>query len=262
MSTFDLRVSIAPLSKRDVEYFEEISIPLTITSECAVSLVVESVTLKFQTDSGMADYSEKHDIAKEVAPSGLLATNILVCPTLEFLNSTNSFHVMVRYKRIENGMPADQTVAKSPGTFLLVKHCSQKLGQIFISFKQPEDRPLARILQRVAERAGFEAYLKMDESNVGVDSWDVIEPRLLESIAVAFIWTEQTEWGEGVEKEIELAKKHCIHYVPLIQQDMDVPSHFKDSPIEYQRFDPEGPLGQFAQAIASLRETVLVKLLS
>ncbi len=84
----------------------------------------------------------------------------------------------------------------------------------------------------------------MDEKTVGTDTWSIIEPKLLESVAVAFVWTEQTEWGDGVEKEIELAKKHGIYYLPLIEGGMNVPGHFKGD-IEYLSFDPDALLAHF-----------------
>ncbi len=253
-----LKVSIAPLPKREVEYFEEFVVPLTFTHESTTSLFVESVTLRFQTEWGEADYYKKYSIAKEVPLGGLLET-ITVVPTLEFSRSTNEFSVLVRYKPLDGPYLGEECITKSPRAFVIISPCSTKLGQLFVSFKQPEDLPLAKILKRVAEQSGFTPYLKMEESNPGQDSWEVIEPRICESEAVAFIWTDLTAWGDGVDKEVELAKCNNIHYVPLIEVSTTVPPHFSGSAIEYHRFDREAPLTPFAKAIAGLRNVILGK---
>jgi hypothetical protein len=133
------------------------------------------------------------------------------------------------------------------------------LGQLFVSFKQPEDRRFARIVKRVAQRAGFQPWLKMNESTPGQVLWDSIELRLLESVAVAFIWTEHTEWGDGVEREIALCQANGMQHVLLIQQGVEIPPQFKGTPIEYQPFDPEDPLEAYAQAITGLRRILLSK---
>lgn len=78
----------------------------------------------------------------------------------------------------------------------------------------------------------------------------------MESVAIAFIWTDRTDWGNGVEREIELAKKNGILYAPIIEEPLPTPQHFKGSPIEYMHFDPEGPLRTFSEAVGGLRKAV------
>jgi hypothetical protein len=257
MSSVDLKAHIPPLPKTEVECFEQIIIPLTITSACSDNILVESVTLRFQTDQGSADYFLKTDVGHEIVPLGIYNTTISVVPTPQFLPNTNEFDILVRYRKVNNGVLGDPMTTISPGRYLIVRSCSQKLGQIFVSFKQPEDRPLARLLKRVGERGGFQPYLTMDEPMPGKDLWERIEPRLIESEAVAFIWTDLTEWGEGVEREIDLCKANDIKYVLLVQNESTPPQQFKGTTIEYQRFDREDPLESFSQAIAALRQIML-----
>jgi hypothetical protein len=102
----------------------------------------------------------------------------------------------------------------------------------------------------------------MNEPTPGMDIWHRIEPHLLESIAVVFIWTERTEWGDGVEREIELCKSNNIQNVLLIQRDLPVPHQFKGTGIEYQRFDPEDPLKEYSQAITALRRIIVTRTLT
>lgn len=259
MPSDDLKAHIPPPPKSDVECFEEITIPLTITSTCDDHILIESVTFRFQTDKGYADYFLKTDVGHEMVPRGVYNTTISVIPTPQFLPNTNEFDILVRYKKVNNGVLGDPMSTISPGRYLIVKPFNHKLGQLFVSFKQPEDRPLARLLDRVGERAGFQPYLAMDEPTPGLDLWDRIEPRLAESEAVAFIWTEHTEWGHGVRREIELCKSKGIQYVLLIQQDLEPPQEFKGTDIEYQRFDPEDPLESFSNAVTALREILIKK---
>lgn len=257
MSSPDLKVSIPPLPKSDVECFEEFAVPLIITSQCVDPIVIESVTLRFQTDAGMSDFYHKTDIGHEINPNGLYSKMLKVTSTPEFLTNTNVFSALIRYRRVPGGVPGDQMSAMSPGRYVIIRPASQKIGRLFVSFKQPEDGALARLLKKVAERAGFEPYVAMDEPKPGEDIWKRIKPVLRKSKVVAFIWTENTVFGEGVAREIELCKAGRIKYVLLLQQDCTPPPQFKGSTIEYQRFDPQNCLRSFSQAIEAVREIVL-----
>jgi hypothetical protein len=257
MSTPDLQVSIPPLPEHRVECFEKIAIPLIITSSCPEPIVIDSITLCFKTDADMSDYFLKVDMGYELAPHSQYLSRTELVPTPQFLPGTNEFHILVRYRIVSKGVPGDHLVAKSPGSYIIVKWCSRKLGQLFVSFKQPEDRGLARMVEEVAKRAGFQPYLAMNEPTPGMGLWDRIEPRLLESVAVVFIWTEHTEWGDGVAREIKLCKSNNIQNVLLIQRDLPLPKQFKGTRIEYQRFDPEDPLEEYSEAITALRGIIL-----
>jgi len=259
MSSSDLQVSVAPLPRREVEYFDSISLPVIIKNSCSNPLVVDSITVRFQTDSGTADYYHKTELAHELAPFSPFASEIVLTPTLEFLKGTNEFSLMVRYRKILANVLGDQLHEQYPGAYVIVKSCSKKLGQLFVSFKQPEDRRLARIVERLGERAGFQPYLAMNDPVPGQDLWERIEPRLLESVAVAFIWTEFTEWGAGVDREISLCQANNIQHVLLIQRGVELPNKFKGTGIEYQSFDSEDAFGECAKAVTALRRILLTK---
>lgn len=258
-STEDLIVSVAPLLDPSVEYYEQVNIPLTITSNSGKPIIIESITLRFQTDGGMPDYDHKQGVGKKLLAGALHAENIYVTPVPEFLETTCTFQIKVRYRKVIDGIPGEHLTIKTRGSYIIVHPCKTKLGQLFISFKQPDDLPLARLFETVARRAGFQPYVKMDESNPGSDMWEIIEPRIKESEAIAFLWTDKTDWGEGVAREIQLAIDNGIHYIPLIEETVPVPPEFRNSAIEYQKFHPELPLPQFSKAVTGLREVVMKK---
>jgi hypothetical protein len=253
----DLQISIAPLLNRHVEYFKEIELPILITNSCSQPVLIESITLRFQTDEGMSDYFVKADCAQEIKPFGLLEYKLLVSPTPELLAMSNEFDVRTKYKKLVNNVPGELLTDRSPGTYLVIESSSHKLGQLFISFKQPEDGRFARILKRVAERAGFTAYIAMDDPTPSMDIWDRIEPNLRRSVAIAFVWTDHTEFGDGVEREIRLSTSLGLKHVLLIQEDLEPPIAFRNSGIEYQRFDPSDPLKDFSLAIMGIRKNLL-----
>lgn len=171
----DIILSVAPLPNPIVEYYQPTRIPITLTSNCSEKLVVESLTLRFQTDRGMADYDIKYEVGKQLLPEGLLAENIEVVPVPEFLESTNQYDIKIRYRKEIDGQLGDQmTLIPAIRPYIIVRPCSDSLGQLFISFKQPDDLKFARRLETVAKRAGFKPYLKMDESTPGQDMWEVI----------------------------------------------------------------------------------------
>jgi hypothetical protein len=257
MCSNNLQIGFTPVLNRQVEYFQEIELPVTIANKRSTPVVVESLTLQFHSDKGEVDYYRKFDVGHEIQPHGLLARSIPVRPNLQFLPTTNSVRIMVKYRQATNGVLGPLQHEKSDRTYIIVNPCPIELGQLFISFKQPEDRRLARLLQRLAERAGFKVFLQMDNPIPGRDPWETIEARLIDSIAVAFIWTDHTAWGSGVEREIKLSKDNGKYYVPLIEKGLSVPDFFQNSGIEYVFFETEDPLQCFAQAIEALRESII-----
>ncbi len=257
MSSNNLQIGFTPVLNRQVEYFQEIEIPVTMSNKRATPIVVENVTLQFHSDNGEADYYRKFDISQEIGSHGMLVRSIPIRPNLQFLPTTNSVRIMVKYRQTNNGVLGALQYEKSDQTYIIVNPCPPNLGQLFISFKQPEDRRHARLLQRLAMRAGFTVYLKMDNPIPGRDLWETIEPQLIDSIAIAFLWTDHTPWGSGVEREIKLSKENGKYYLPLIEKGLSVPDFFQGSGIEYVFFDTEDPLECFAQVIEALRETVL-----
>ncbi len=257
-STNELSVSIAPLPSLNVEYYEDIIIPVSITNNSIYSILVESVTFRFQTDRETHVYVEKA-CSKIVETGSLLNLEIPVSPTPEFRANTNAFEVSVIYKKSENQTLGPQQREWLRGAYLIIKPLDQKLGQLFISVKQPEDLELAKLLQELAEHAGFTVYLATNDPQPGVPLWDRIEPELKKSMSALILWTKHTQWGTGVQHEIELCRNCGIPDILIIEQNLELPDSYKGTEIEYQRFNPDDPLKAFVKVITTQRKLALSK---
>lgn len=257
MGSNNLQISFPPLLSHQVEYFQDFDLPVIITNKRSTSIVVENFTLQFHSDTGEVNYYRRFDVSHEIEPHGMLSRSMTVRPNLQFRPTTNSVRIMVKYRQVTNGVLGPLQYEKSDRTYIIVNPCPVNLGQLFVSFKQPEDRRLARQIQCLAERAGFKVYLKMDNPIPGRDLWGTIEPELMDSVAIAFIWTDHTAWGSGVEREVKLSLENEKYYLPFIETGLSVPDFFQDSGVEYVFFDSEEPLECFAKAIEALRDTVI-----
>jgi len=255
-----LIIRVPPLPKIEVEYFEELSLPLTVTNNLTDSILLESITLRFQSDAFVSKIYIEENCNCIIHPQNMKDLEIKVIPTPMFLANTNVFDVMATYRINKDGKLSDQVSEKFKalqGCFIIVKSSSSLLGQIFISFKQPEDVKLAKILERFAERAGFTPYLAIHDSQPGTQLWERIEPKLKDSLAALVIWTKHTQWGDGVQREIELCRLHQIQDVLLIEDGLDLPATYKGTGFEYRKFDYDDPFEPFSKVIAARRRLLL-----
>jgi hypothetical protein len=256
-NTRDINISIVPLHSMEVEYFKEINIPFSITNNSTDQVLIETITFRFQTDADAADTYIERRCDCLINPGDVLNRNFVVSPTPDFLANTNVFDIMIAFRKSISGVPQEQLLKRFRGSYIIVKHPTQKLGQLFISFKQPEDLRLAKIIARLAERAGFDPYLAIHDSQPGVQLWERIEPILQASVADLVLWTKYTIWGDGVPREIDLCRKHQIPEVLLIQEGLELPESYRGTAIEYKSFDPDDPHKTFSKVIASLRKVIL-----
>lgn len=123
---------------------------------------------------------------------------------------------------------------------------------MFISFRQPGDKPWAEELQRYAFRAGRDAYIVMQDPQPGTDQWSRIEAAIERSDARCVLWGNRTEWSDGVKKELEYCRTHSVREVLLLSKGQRTPSMF-DGSIEYMRVDPAAPSRGFADAVEAVR---------
>jgi hypothetical protein len=72
---------------------------------------------------------------------------------------------MVKFRPIEGSSVKDQlSEIHPPLAYLIVRELTRPCGKLFVSFKQPEDLPLAPQLEQFARQAGFEPYLAIHDS--------------------------------------------------------------------------------------------------
>jgi hypothetical protein len=258
MSTYGnkrcLKVSSPTLTSTQVEYFEVKPIPILVINEGKRRIVVDSITLQFQSDSNIAAVYQPVECGWTLAAGEMKEQLVQISPDPRFLQNTNTFKVKVDF-RVDSGKGLGPRQAEiHAGGYLIVRASTKQVGKLFVSFKQNEDLSLARIFQRLGMRAGFEVYLGIHDSQPGNVLWDRIEPELQASNAAIVLWTRHTEWGGGVEKEIELCRKHGIKEVLLIERGLQLPALYEGTDKEYLPFDPDDPFPAFSKVITAQRK--------
>jgi hypothetical protein len=252
----NLRVSITAPSYKEVEYFSTINLSVSLLNNSSRKLLVESLTLRFQSDANVSAIYVEQPCGWEIQPDGVKDQQVTICPTPEYLTYTNTFDIMVNYRLFDNkGLKGPYPEIHNGPFYLIINNSKAKLGQIFISFKQNEDLKLARILERLAFRAGFSPYLAIRDKQTGAPLWEKIEPAIKDSVAAFIIWTKHTQWGDGVEREIELCGKWKVPELLLIENDIPLPEGYSET-VEHQRFDPEDATSAFCEALISRRRMI------
>ena len=252
-----LSVSITPPRSAEVEYYQKATVSVSITSSAPYPLLIEQLILRFQSDANVAAIYVEQQCGWELAPGELREQLVSVYPIPVYLANTNVFDVMIRFRSCETGVVGQQNSEIHRGSYLIIKHSRQPCGKLFISFKQPDDLALARLMEKFARRAGFVPYLAIHNPQPGTDQWKRIEPEIRASIAISIIWTSHTDWGSGVQREIILARQYSIPEMLLIEERLEVPDSHRGTNVEYLRFDPEDPAQSFSKMLTARRSIVL-----
>lgn len=247
----DLQIAVAPLLNTSLEYFSALQIDLNVTNLLPGPVLIEDVSLCFQSDTGYDVYVDCQ-LGKRVEGNRLAVLSVEVKPTTRYRENTNFFHVLIHY-RPENNLKERRKARQDDASFIVIRR-PNKIGDTFISFQQPEDIGLARLLESYAQRAGLNPFLVTNEPEPGTEHWIRIEEAIERSRATFVIWGIRTEWAKGVEKEIELTRQHRVEEILLLDRRVsELPAIFK-SDLEYQRFDHEHPGQGFARAIEATRK--------
>jgi hypothetical protein len=255
----DFGVAVPPPLSSAVEYYDTIEIGLIITNRTATRQLLELVTLQFNAQ-GAGSTPPYVDLrcGIEIAPGKTGEVTVAVTPDCLYFGTTNMFSVMLRYRPIEaDQVGAQKTDVHKDRSFILVHPSTTNLGRLFISFKQPEDLERATLLAQLASKAGFEPYIALEDPKLGAKQWLRIAKAIRASRSILVIWSSRTEWGSGVKKEIEIARKKKLREVLLIEGDLPLPEMYEGTEIEYQRFNPASPASAFALAVTSLRKQMV-----
>lgn len=126
-------------------------------------------------------------------------------------------------------------------------------AQVFVSFVDPENAPLADIAARYLRRAGMLPYLAKNDLRPGCHNWeDKILPAIERSAGVLVIWTgDAVLRPENVIREINHALSAGIPVGLYLSRDAAPPEQLPRSIKEYLRFDIETASAAFARAIAA-----------
>lgn len=253
-----MSVVIPPGQQNNVAYYDRLERVLLITNLTSGTILIERVNLRFQSDSERSSELVAHPCSIELAPNASTQLTIPIVPNAQFRPYTNSFDIMV-WLRTHAASGFSDTISElhHPPAYIVVGEPRQDLGRVFISFKQPQDRELKNTMSEVARRAGFTPWTAERDSHIGADMWSDIEASIHDSVAVVFLWTEETAFTDGVKREVALCRKHGVREKPLIQRGMPIPEPYQGSEIRHQIFDPATPTRVFATVIQELRDEIL-----
>ncbi len=255
----ELAISVPPPLDSGAEYCSPKTISLNITNLTASPVLLEDITLRFQPDSGSVDVYEDQKLGIRIPAHELAVISVEIIPTVLYQEATNYFGVLIHYCPEVDGRPGVRKTARHENaSYLIIKRPKDVLAEVFISFKQPEYLTWTRLLDRYARRAGFSPYFLMQDPQPGTDQWNRIEEAIKRSKAVFVIWGNRTEWGTGVQREVELCRKHGVQEILLLDWNLDTPEMFKGTSIEYSRFDPDSPNDSFAKAVDATRRRFLM----
>lgn len=260
MTAFDQQdhfaISVPPPASVEVEYYSKIACTLIITNISSNRVLVEEVTLRFQSDSGQTVLNPSTICGWEMAPGDVREKQVEVTPTPLFLEATNVFDVRVKYRIINGGHIGDSNLEPYfKKSYIIIREPKTHIGQVFISLKQPEDLNLGRLMARMVRRSGLVPFLKSDHKRLSEDIWAAtIEPALHSSKACIVIWTDKTNWiAKGVEREISFCRDSGIPEALFLEKDSLIPPLFAETDIEYMQFDAENCAEVFADGVNALR---------
>jgi hypothetical protein len=255
-SVRNIAIIVPPLLSNAAEYFSTKTVTIQVTNLWPHPVVIEDVSLKFQSDGATGSAYIDHKVGLRVGDE-LVEIEVAVTPTVLFQEHTNYFDVALHYRQEIGGQLANELTraSRERASYLIIKPITVPLGEAFISFKQPEDLKWALILQKYARRAGFEPYLVVHDRQPGIDQWRRIERHIERSKAAFVLWSNRTEWGTGVTKEVELCRQYLVREIVLLADDLPVPLLFVGD-IERLRFNPDLPHDGFAKAAETARETL------
>jgi hypothetical protein len=255
----DRRLAIQQVSAipATTQYFETCSLRYRVTNNSPDSLLIQNATLQFSPDLETSPDYVDASCGFRLAPHEAAEVTFVVTPTPMYFEDTNRICARFDYCVDTDGRLGEITNETHEGFYLIIKQPASTLGDVFISFKQPENSRLALILERYVKRAGFVPHLFVREPNIGADQWKHIEQLIRTSHSAFIVWARRTDWGGGVEQEIDLCRTHGVREILLIEHGVNVPPAYKGTSITYQRFDPADPSPGLSAAVSSLREQLL-----
>jgi hypothetical protein len=244
----------------EVEYFSAIICPIRITNTSSSWILLEDITLRFESDPAPAALHIKTEWGKIIGPGETCTQNVEIIPTPLYRESTNMFDVRVRYRSMSpEGVGGRRRAKHDHASCIIVRNPKKIIGRVFISLKQPDDLALGRLMETMARRAGFEPFLKDNNQRLSEDIWvTTIEPALRSSHFCIVIWTDHTDWDAvGVEREIAICRDAKISEALFLEHNLAVPDLYDGSSIEWTLFDIPNAGFAFSEGLSTLRQIIL-----
>jgi hypothetical protein len=246
-----------PADPAKTEYFQPFTLEYDITNVGTDDVFVDSITLQLSSDMDTAANYVDQPCAFPLVPNASKRVAVTVTPAPMYQENTNQIKIRCDYRLESDGRVGPLLNETYAGFYLIISAPALTLGDVFISFKQPEDQRLANILERYAKRAGFTPHLLVRTPNVGADQWQTIESLIRQSHSAFVIWARRTDWGDGVEREVALCRQHKVREILIIENGVDVPSAYSQTSVMYKRFDPQEPAAALSEVVSSLRAQIV-----
>ena len=251
---FALRLSSAvPLAAR---YYDLQTIEFEVVNTSAETLFVEAADLRFQPDTGATPAYVECWPSLRLAPRENGCIKVDVEPLPLYREYTNQFDLLLKYRSEVRDRVGKLCTEPLTGFYIIINKPPTTHGDVFISFKQPEDQRLANILERYATRGGFDPHVFVHKPSLGADQWKEIEELIAKSHTMFVLWGRRTEWGNGVRKEVRICRRHHLREILLIEDGLALPDLYEGTNCTYKRYDPADPARALSDAVSSLRKQI------
>lgn len=255
-----IKLTVDKANPANVNYLQTVSLTIAIENAGnSATLVIDSLALRFQSRSSPgSSVADPHTTivhpgaALSIAPNKLDYCAVHVRPNLLFLKYTNVFDVAISYRLSPNFVELNSFIGL--GSYLVVNPAPQLFGQVFISYKEPEDRALADLLHELARDAGFAPYIAPADLQAGSQIWTEKIPAAIKASKCVFvIWTENAPKGPGVRREVKLAEQYGVRIVPLLAKGTTFDTRLFGADTEYTTFEPDRASLPFANVVERQR---------
>lgn len=222
-------------------------------------VLVESVTLHMQPDQGCArdlgGLEFRKDVGVELPGGGREHVSVGILPPLYCLAHSNYLDVSAQVRPRTARKPRRPTcVVREQFSWVLLREPAPAPGvEVFISFADPEDLPLASLAKTYLARAGLTGYIASDDTRPGCDMWsEKIEPAIKRSIGTLVLWTPNTvAKPDKIRREIRFSRQIDVPVALFRGSNAHPPAEYPGAILEYVKFDTAAPQLEFAKGIAS-----------
>ena len=250
-------LTLAASTPQTFRYYERQTIEFEVVNTSGDTLFIEAAHLKFQPDTGAIPNYVECCPSLRLVSTGKGFIRVDVCPLPLYMEYTNQFDVLLKYRLEVGGRLGKLFTEPYEGFYTIINTAPPSLGDVFISFKQPEDQRLANILARYARRGGFSPNIFVHSPSLGAHQWKSIEKLIAKSHSIFVVWGRRTEWGIGVRKEIRLCRRHHLREILLVEDGIALPDLYQGTKWTYKRYDPIDPARALCDAVSSLRDQAI-----
>lgn len=246
------------VASRKILYGEPADLPVMVHNQTADVVLVREITAALSIEQGapaidMCRMTFRWRGGLEIPAGGRRPIRIELAPPLDSFPNSNVVTLSGTYIRLcgRNHSPSQMRATKD--WFNVCPVPAPHDATAFISFKDPEDEPLAMLAKKYFERAGLNAYVATKDERVGSKLWKTkIPPAIRRSSGLLAIWTPRTAAKpENIVREISLANGYGVPVGMFLGDDAAPPVEYPGEVFEHLRFPRNAPRAVFADGIAA-----------